>query len=256
MAAVLFALLVVQAASTPAAPATDVRLFKTSQPRALAEIDTAQVKGSPVGLAWHADGTIYLRVGDGKETRHYLITTAPAVSIAQSDGLPAWAATYWALKSGMVAPGVPTLRIEAEQRAGRRSSVNTPAGGSLAGMASGVLPNEGGEGVSAGVAIAAANATVVTGIVTLRLKGHVVGEWTDEVPQLGMRFGWAPAPMGVLAYVDADGGLFLLDREGRRVQVPGVSHALLPAWSPDGRQILCLQKKTGTVYTLTLTGVE
>jgi len=90
-------------------------------------------------------------------------------------------------------------------------------------------------------------------IVTLRFKGQVVGEWTDEVPAPGARLGWAPAPMAMLAYVDADGRLFLLDGEGRKAPVPGVAHALLPAWSPDGKRLWSLQKKSRTVYLLTET---
>lgn len=256
MIGILFGVLVAQAALSQPAPVTDVRLLRPSPPRALAEIDTTRIKGNPVGLALSADGIIYLRVSDGQETRHYLVATRPAVSLGQSEGLPAWAATYWTWKAGMVAPGVPTLRIEVEQWVGQRRSVNTPVGGSLAGMSSGVLPTEGGEGISSAVAVAAANSTVMSGNVRARLKGQVVGEWSDEVPQLGMRFGWAPAPMGVLAFVDAEGRLFVLDGEGRKAPVPGVAHALLPAWSVDGKQILCLQKKTRTLYTLTLIDIE
>ena len=252
MLAILLAVLFGQAAVGQPAPVTDVRLLKPSLARVLAEIDTAAIQGDPVGLACKADGTMYLRVTAGKDrTRHYVIATQPAISIGQSDGVPVWAADYWGWKSGMVAPGDPSLRIDAEQRAVRTSTVNTPAGGELAGMTSAVLPGDAGQGVSTGVAMAAANNSVVNGVVTLRFKGQVVAEWTNEVPQLGARFGWAPAPMGVLAYVDAEGRLFLLDRDGRKAQVAGVARAILPAWSSDGKRLFCLQKKSRAVYLLT-----
>jgi hypothetical protein len=254
MLAILLAVLLGQAAAQPPAPVTDVRLLKPSEARVVAEIDTATIQGDPVGLASRDDDTLYLRVTAGKnKARHYVIATRPAISIGQSDGAPVWAAEYWTWKSAMVAPGNPSLRIDAERRRERQSSVNTPSGGQLAGMSSAVIPGEGGEGVSTGIAMAAANNSVMTGTVTLRFKGQVVGEWTDEVPAPGARLGWAPAPMAMLAYVDADGRLFLLDGEGRKAPVPGVAHALLPAWSPDGKRLWSLQKKSRTVYLLTET---
>jgi hypothetical protein len=254
MLAILLAVLLGQTVAQPPAPVKDIRLLKPSEARVLAEIDATMIQGDPVGLASRDDGTLYLRVTAGRNgARHYLIATQPAISIGQSDGVPAWAAEYWAWKSAMVAPGNPSLRIDAERRRDRQSTVNTPSGGQLAGMSSAVIPGEGGEGVSTGIAMAAANNSVMAGTVTLRFKGQVVGEWTDEVPAPGMRFGWAPAPMGILAYVDAEGRVFLLDGEGRKVPVPGVANALLPAWSLDGTRLWTLEKKSRTVYLLTET---
>ncbi len=257
MLAILFAILLGQATPEQSAraqpsPVTDVRALEPSQPRILAEVDTAAAQGDPIGLSCKADGTIYLRVVRGKDkTRHYLIATRPAISVGQSDGLPAWAADYWAWKSALIAPAMPLLKIDVERRKEAARSVNTADGGELSGMSSAALASDGGEGVSGSVVMAAANNTVINGVITLRFKGQVIGEWTNEVPQLGMRFGWAPAPMGMLAYVNADGRLFVLDREGHQAQVPGIAHALLPAWSPDGKRILCLQKTKSTLYLLT-----
>lgn len=251
MLSILLAVLLAQATTGQPASVTDVRSLKPSQPAILAELDAATISGDPVGLACRADGMLYLRVGAGKApAHHYLIATRPRLSIGQADGLPAWAADYWTWKSGIVAPKDPALKIDVEQRAERSRSVNTPSGGDLAGMASPVMAGGGGEGVSLGLAMAAANSSILSGIVTLRFKGHVVSEWTNEVPLLGVRFGWAPAPMGMLAYADEEGRLFIVDREGRTVRVPGATHALLPAWSPDGRRLLWLQKKSRNVYLL------
>ncbi len=254
MLAILLGVLAGQVVASQPAPVTDVRQLRLSAPAVLAEIDTATIQGDPVGLVCAADGTIYLRVGaDKNKTRHYLIATRPAVSIGQSDGVPVWAADAWAAKTGLVAPGDSSLRIDVEQRTERTRTVNSVSGGDIAGTSSPVVPSAGGgdSGVSTGVAMAAANNSIVNGVVTLRFKGQVLGEWTNEVPRLGMRFGWAPAPMGLLAYVDEEGRLFLLDREGRKAAVAGVGKALLPAWSPDGKRLLCLQKKGRSVYLLT-----
>lgn len=239
-------------------PVPDVRKLTVSAPKILSEIDTTKVQGNPVGLAWNADGTIYLRVTQGKDkTRHYQIATVPALSVGQSDQIPAWAATYWSWKSATTAPDDPSLKIDVEQRRERTKSVNTSSGGSLAGMSSAVLTSSsGGEGMSETVAAAAANSAVMSDIVTMRFKGQVVAEWINELPQPGMRFGWAPAPMGVLACIDAESRLALLDRDGHKVLVPGASHALLPAWSLDGTRIVYLQKKSQTLYLLMIASVR
>ncbi len=260
MLAVLLAVLVAQAVAERPAAVADVRQLKPSAPAVLAEIDTSAIPGEPVGLAVRADGTIYLRVAESKDkARHYRVSTQPVVSFGQSDGAPQWAADDWMAKTSLVAPGDPSLRIDVQQRREASRTVNSPGGADIAGISSvgtQMVGGGGGEGVSQGVAIAAANSTVVNGIITLRFKGHVVGEWTNEVPQLGMRFGWAPAGTGMLAYVDAEGRLFVADREGRQLQVGGVAKAVLPAWSPDGSRILCLQKKSRTVYLLTAATVK
>jgi hypothetical protein len=104
--------------------------------------------------------------------------------------------------------------------------------------------------------MAAANSGVMVTIITLRLKGQVVGEWSDTPLQPGMRLGWSPAPMGLLAYVDAENHLALMDRQGRKLRVPGTASVLLPAWSLDGRQIVYLQKKNPKTYLLMVAGLR
>ncbi len=65
MLALIAAVVIGQAAAPHPAPVPDVRQLKPSSPKVLAEIDTVKVQGLPVGLAWNADGTIYLRVTTG-----------------------------------------------------------------------------------------------------------------------------------------------------------------------------------------------
>jgi hypothetical protein len=257
MLTILMAALLAQAASAPA-PVPDVRQLSVTEQKVIAEIDTNKVQGSPVGLAWSGDGTIYLRVAQGKDkARHYQITTVPSMSVSQSDAAPEWAASYWIWKSATIAPGDPTLKLDVEQREDKTRSVNTSSGAALAGMASAALPPVGGgEGVSQAVVAAAANAAVAANVITLRFKGQVVGEWVNETPQPGIRLGWAPAPMALLAHTDAEGRLLISDREGRHVTIPGTKNVLLPAWSMDGRQLLFLQKKSATLYALVVAAVR
>jgi hypothetical protein len=258
MRAVLLAILMGQTAASQPPPGTgSAPRLTVAPPKVLVEIDTGKVGGEPVGLAWNADGTVYLRVAQGKDqARHYLIATSPSVSVGQSDGVPEWAAAYWARKSGLVAPDEPNLAITVESRQEKLKSVNTPSGGSLAGTASAALPGgSGGEGVSQGVAVMAATTASMATVVTMRLHNQVVAEWMNENPQPGVRLGWAPAPMGVLAYVDAETRLVLIDRQGRKVTVPGSSKVLLPGWSVDGSQVIYLQKSGSKAYQLMVAAV-
>jgi hypothetical protein len=226
----------------------DVSQLIVSAPRALTEIDTGKIPGAPARLAWGPNGVLYVRVTEldrwgNERNRHFLVTPSEKAVLTPADGEPLWLAAYWAWKSAPIAPGLPTVKLEIEQRRERNRIINAPSGGGLAGTASAALPGStGGEGVSQGVAAAAANSGYTASVVTVRFKGQVVAEWADEAPQPGMRLGWAPAPMGLLAYVDTENRLTLTDREGRKLRVPGTTSVLLPAWSPDGKQIAFLQK--------------
>ncbi|HEY3381203.1 MAG TPA: hypothetical protein VGK32_05500 [Vicinamibacterales bacterium] len=257
MLAIALAILFSQASTAQKSAVADVRLLTVSAPRILAELDTTKAQGDPIGLAWRSDGAIYLRVAQGKDkVRHYQISTSPTLSIGQTDGTPEWAATYWVWKSAVVAPGDPALKIDVEQRKTNAKLTNTSSGGELAGMGSAAAGGAGGESMSQATAIMASNNTTTSDVITMRLKGHVVGEWVNEAPLPGVRFGWAPAPMGVLAYVDADGRLALLDREGHKAPVGGTVNATLPAWSQDGLQIVYLQKKNQKLYLLMIADVR
>lgn len=258
MFAMMVAIAIGQAAAQAQPPVTDARQLRTAAPRALAKIETTRAQGTPVGLAWRSDGVLYLRVTRGKDkdgkdgVRHYQIATAPTISVGQTDGAPQWAASYWIWKSSLTAPGDPALKIDVEQRKERQRSINTPGAAGLAGINSSGYVGDGGDiGGSASEAAFAASSGQMAGIVTLRFKGEVVGEWTNEIPALGVQFGWAPAPMGMLAYADGEKRqLAILDREGHKLTVPDTSNVLLPAWSPDGSRLVFLEKKSAEIYQL------
>ena len=90
----------------------------------------------------------------------------------------------------------------------------------------------------------------------MRVKGQVVGEWENVLPQPGMRFGWAPAGIDAIAYVNSNKRLSLLDRAGHTLEVAGTANVLLPAWSSDGKQIAYLQKKDKKKYSLMLVDIQ
>ena len=56
--------------------------------------------------------------------------------------------------------------------------------------------------------------------------------------------------MGVIAFVDSERHLKLVDRDGHTRTVPDTKDVLLPAWSPDGTRIAWLQKAGGDRYVI------
>ena len=254
-------LLFVLAAQAPPTPqAADASSLTVSPARAIVEIDTGKLRGQPAALAWSPDGQqVYLQTIEQDRSMnrpaHYMLVLdgKPPTPI---EGDPDWAGSYWAWKSEFFAPRDPSFRIDLESRKELAKSTNTPRGGDVAGM--GGIPAFGpGEGVPAQVAVAAAAAAQQVTIVTMRLKGQVLGEWVNAQPEPGRTFGWAPAPLGMIAFAKRDGGqLVLMDREGRKQEIADSKDCLLPAWSEDGKQIVYLQRKDKKKYTLMLVDVS
>ncbi len=126
-------------------------------------------------------------------------------------------------------------------------------------MSSQALPTSSGDagsGQAAAETMDAANKAYTSTTVTMKVKGEVVGEWTNVPPQPGMRFGWAPAPIGAIAYAANNKKLTLLDKQGNKLEVAGTSDVLLPAWSTDGKRVAFLQKTGKKKYTLMLVDVS
>ncbi len=67
-------------------------------------------------------------------------------------------------------------------------------------------------------------------IITLLLKGEVLGQWKGEPFVPGLTFGWAPKSIPAVAYADKDGRLTLMDGEGRKQKIE----------STEGRAAACL----------------
>jgi hypothetical protein len=262
MLAAFLAMLLGLAVAPQAAAVPDVTRLTVSSPTIVTEIDPGKLGGDPLRLAWGTNGTLYLRVAQtdrwgNERAKHYLVAThTPPAKVTPTGEEPAWAAVYWASKSELRAPGDPLFRIEVESRIETAKSTNTANGGDLAGMSSAALPpTAGGQGVPQGMVADAASKSQQVTIVSMKAKGQPLGEWANAHPEPGMRFGWAPSPMSVLAYVDRDKQLALLDREGHKLQVPGTMDVLFPAWSPDGKQIAYLQKKDKKKYSLMIVDV-
>jgi dipeptidyl aminopeptidase/acylaminoacyl peptidase len=249
----MFAVLALVVAVQAASPSTDARQLALSSPQTIAEIDTGKLKGDLARLAWSPDGTEFYiqtvdRDGRGivKTTRHYLVAAASknARSVGEE---PVWASKYWSWKSAQASPAAPALKIAVDQRQETVRSTASPTGGDLA-KGGGADPLAG--STLGDVANAASNTQQKT-VFTLKLKGETIGEWVNEAVVPGLTFGWAPAPMRVLAFAKRDGGpLMVLDENGHKQELNGPRSAVLPAWSDDGKRIAWLERKDRKKYDL------
>jgi hypothetical protein len=248
MLAVLLCALLTQ--NPAVAGVVDVAQFTVSAPRTVTEVDTGKIPGSPVRLAWGPDGSFYVRVAEtdrwaNERSRHFVVMPADKATLAPIDGEPSWAPSYWMWKSATLAPGMPTLKLDIEIRQELATAVGTVRDG-------GESQNRGDPSRPQGATDVASAQNVRK--TTVRLKGETVAETVNATFIPGLTFSWAPSPMGLLAYVDGKKRLMLMDREGRKREIAGAVDVLLPAWSPDGKQIAYLQKNKKK-YVLTLIDV-
>ncbi len=90
-----------------------------------------------------------------------------------------------------------------------------------------------------------------TQVRTLLLKDEVIGEYVNAPLVPGLTFGWSPEPLQAVAYVAHSHRLMLMDVvSGAKQEVSATSDVLLPAWSPDGSQIVFLQKTSRKTFAL------
>jgi hypothetical protein len=243
-----------QSAAQPAA--IDTAQLTLSAPTAIVEIDGGKLKGSPIRLSW-GDNTFFLRSASsdkfGNELgRNYLIPAAGGALVV-TDEEPPWALIYWGWKAGGAAPGVADLRFEVERQEKNKTTTGSTGqdfGGAGGGTAN---PNRSDPSQSQISKDLGSMQRIVT--TTVRLKGQVIFEVQNKPIMPGLMFSWAPAPLGALAYADDKGRLVIMDRLGHKIEVPGTSGVVLPAWSPDGKRIAYLQKKEKKKYALTVVEV-
>ena len=225
-----------------------------SAPSTVLEIDSSKLKGNPIRLAWGDDGSLFLRSAEtdrwGNERgRNYIVRQGQS-QLVPVDDEPGWSALYWSWKSGLTAPGVPSLRLDVETREQAKTAVGLSA--EAPGMVSN--PNNSDPSQSQIAKDVASMQKVST--TTVKFKGNLVIEAVNQRIAPGLTFGWAPAPLGALIYCDGKKRLVAVDREGRRLEVAGVTDALLPAWSPDGKRIAYLEKKDKKRYTLNIIAIQ
>jgi hypothetical protein len=250
--------LVLAACLQAAAPTTDARQVTLGAPQPIVELDLGKLKGDLARLAWSDDGRQFYvqtverdRGGNVKTAHHFLVSNGGAP--ASIDAEPPWASAYWTWKAGQASPASRAFGIDVEgpRREAKRSTA-APTGGA---MARGGIADPS-SGTSAADVAAAADQTQVLMIYALKVKTETLGEWVNEAVMPGVNFGWAPAPLRLLAFTKREGGpIVLLDEAGRRQELAGAKAAIFPAWSADGKRIAWLERRDKKKYQLTVADV-
>lgn len=253
MLAVILALTLTQSpvpvASIKLAPSTTI------------DIDLGKLKGKLLRqLAWSPDaGELYLMTYDPntdasiKQAYHFVIRLDTGVPKAV-EAAPKWAEEYWTWKSGQASPDDPALKIDLSTERKRVSAVSLPFGGDLA---RGGTEGSATAGLSTESAVAAANASEMSDVRTMRLKGQVVGEWVNHPIVPGQTFGWGPKGTGLIAYADQKSGrLVLMNLAGSRRTVDGTKNVGLPAWSNDGSRLAYLEQRARNRFALVVATVQ
>lgn len=231
------------AQATAAPPAVDAQAMAISAPASAPVVDGGKWKGEPRRLAWSPDQKeLYLQFVEAKRggpsVTHAVMTVATG-ALKKVNAEPAWASAYWTWKSGQASPARPAFRIAVEERTEAVSATATPMGGDLA--RGGADPAAG--GISVDEVSGTYNQRQSIQVFELRLKGESLGVWKNEAVVPGVTFGWMPQSAGAaLAFTTAKGELVLMDEQGRKKTVEGVSGASLPAWSDDGTRLAVVTK--------------
>jgi hypothetical protein len=246
----LSALMIITAVAVAPAPPVDATKVVVSQPAVVTEIDAGKMKGDLTRLAWSPDGRSFYLQTIERDTRGNVIVRHFVLGPGQGQpkGVneePQWAAAYWLAKSSQAAPGLATMKVSIDQQQRRVAATASPVGGDLAKGAVG----GGGGGAGGGTggsttadAVNAANQTQTATVVTLRLKGEVVGEFVNAPALPGTTFGWGPSGSGLIAFATVAGRLVIMDDQGRKQEVPGPKAVLLPGWSTDGAKLAYLER--------------
>jgi hypothetical protein len=256
----MFLLLSLLLAQTPAAAegqtlaAADASKLTLGTPATLVVVETDKIKGEPWELAWSPDGEqLHLvamkRVRDGSmELTFHLIDTKSG-KVEKVDAKPEWAADYWNWKSHRAAPGKPSFEIGLDQQQKNESNTARPMGGDLA---------RGGASSAQGASVDAVAGQMSTNIliITLLLKGEVIGQWKGEPFVPGMTYGWAPAGMNAMAFAAQDGRLMLLDEQGRKQKIERTKDVRLPAWTTDGRRLAWIERQDKKKFRIQVAEID
>ena len=233
----------------------DVRTLGFGPPVTLRTLSGSGFKGAPTRMCPSPDGSqLFVRFSErdrwGNETvRLFLVALRGQAPVTPLEAEPLWAQLCWSRKSGPESPAVAGLRIKVETREDLVRTTNVPREGDIGQHGD---PNAS----PAEVAGKAAMASQKTYFEELRLHGQLIGKAVNRHVVPGATFGWAPAPLALIAYVHEKGHLVVMDAEGRARQVPKTKKALLPAWSEDGSTLFYLEQKGGSKYEVRTVAVQ
>jgi len=201
-------------------------------PSSLLDLPGSKLKGTPSQLAWSPDNsTLCLQTAEGTTAPlklHYYLIRLKERDFSGIDVVPDWAPKYWEFKSARTAPGYPDMVIQVETKNETR------------GLATQSLSDKAkGRGMENAFSARDEAGSVIR---VLTLKGEPVGRYVDQAMVPGITFSWSPQSLHAIAYANAAGHLGLMDLQGGKVEVSDSKDVLLPAWSPDGSQVVYLRK--------------
>lgn len=239
LAALALASGAVRLSAQPVAQATDPTKLVVSAPVTLRELGKAQVRGVPTRMAWSPDGAwLYVRVStfdrwSNETVRHVLVETA-GDGVRDLSDEPGWLARSWNIKSALTSPTLASWRIKIDAREDQVRTTNVPREGSIA------QHGDPGAGLDETVR-KAANSSQMVLFEDYVLNGKVIASAVNGHVSPGRTFAWAPAPLSLIAFVNAKGRLMLMNQAGVGREVKGAKKPSLPAWSEDGRRLAFVQ---------------
>ncbi len=244
--------------SQPAGPGTsrtsEVSRLVVGAPDTIRTLDVKAMRGAPTRLAWSPDGQqLYLRVSTfdrwaNEKVSHAILSMATR-EVATVAAEPAWAARYWMWKSAPTAPAREDFAVKLETREELVRTTNVPREGNIGQHVAD--PFAGLDEVARNAALASQK----TRFQTLTVRGQVIDRAINQQVLPGRRFGWAPAPHALLAFVNQKERLVVMDASGRTREIKKTKSVLLPGWSQDGARIAFLQKSGRDTFTLRVVDV-
>jgi hypothetical protein len=234
--------------------AADASKLSIAAPSTIAVVDVDAIEGEPWRLCWAPDNQqIYLAAMKRKDTTtvlmHHLIDPKSG-AVQKIDAEPAWAARYWEWKSWKTAPGNPAFAITLDMQKKNESATARPMGGDLA--RGGVDPG----GIGSTVDDVAGQTSRNVEIITMLLKGEIVGRWENPPIVPGLTFGWGPRGSQLIAFANKDGRLVLMDEQGRKQRLAATKDTRLPAWSEDGSRLAWVEKQDRKKFRIQLAAIQ
>lgn len=239
--------------------AANVHHLKASAPDLVVTVDGDKLGGRPTRLAWAPNGSaLYLRIVQtdvwGNERAFHFRIDLSARRLEPIAGEPSWFAEAWERKSALSAQANPKLLIAVETRQALKTATGGGSGGSLGQNVAD--PSLGAMlGPQGGAIVMNTMQSQQVTTTTMRLKGHLLGEFVNTPAVPGLTYGWAPGDSGRIAFVNEKKHLVLMDPSGEHLELADTRDVLLPAWSPDASRVACIQRRGKNGYAITLLGV-